>query len=505
MRGTLWTKLALSYLAVAVLAVGLAAFLFNSALSREFQAYVEEAQRLRDDQIAILLGSIYERDGRWNPRRIRDVLGLGMMSGREIVVLDSEGRRVADCWDSMRGMGQDAQSRMKRMAMICGWGWNQGRRVQEGSPSRAPSPGVPGPPAAREGKRTIPVLAGGRRVGTALIGPTGGEGIFSMQDRSFRATVNRWLWGVVFVSGGIALLMSLGMARRLSRPIHGLTEAARRLREGDLSQRVKPVGRDEISQLAGAFNHLAESLERQEEFRKRLTGELAHELRTPLANLQTHIEALLDGVLAPTSENLNSVHEEILRLGRLVGSLEELTRAEASSLTLKRKETDLGVLVERITGQFDPLFLEKGVRLTRSLPDSSLCACLDGDKISQVIGNLLSNALKFTPRGGRVEVALEEQGGEVRILVRDTGVGIPEKDIPFIFERFFRGKNGGDRAARGSGIGLTIARELAQVHGGRIEVKSHPNRGTEFTVRLPLCPQDKKKSLGVPRGGQPRE
>jgi signal transduction histidine kinase len=315
----------------------------------------------------------------------------------------------------------------------------------------------------------------------------GGQGIFSAQDRSFQATVNRWLWGVVLGAGVFALLISLGVARRLSRPIHALTRAAQRLRDGDLAQRVKPEGKDEIGELARAFNHLAKSLEKQEQFRKKLTGDLAHELRTPLANLQTHIEALLDGVLPLTSQNLKSLHQEILRLGRLVSSLEQLTRAEAGGLTLKRENRDLRELVEKLSSQFHPLFLDKGVKLMISLPQDPVDTSLDPDKISQVIGNLLSNALRFTPRGGEVEVTAKTQDGEVQINVKDTGVGIPEKDIPFVFERFFRGGNGDGDAAKGSGIGLTIAKELTEAHGGRMEVKSVLNHGTEFTVRLPLA------------------
>ena len=206
-------------------------------------------------------------------------------------------------------------------------------------------------PSNTEGRR-VPVFVGNRQVGSAVIRPVGDQGIFSSQDKSFQATVNRWLWSVALGAGGFALLISLGIARRLSRPIQALTGAAQSLRNGDLTQRVKPKGKDEIGQLANAFNHLAESLESQEKYRKKLTGDLAHELRTPLANLQTHMEGLIDGVLPSTPENLTSIHEEILRLGRLVGNLEELNRAEASRLNLKREKTDLKILAERTISQF---------------------------------------------------------------------------------------------------------------------------------------------------------
>jgi len=481
----LWTKFALSHLAIAVMAVALAAILFNLALSKKFQGYVEENQRLRDEQMVVLLGSFYEKEGRWDPQKIQEVLNLWMMSGREVTVLDSQRRYVVDCWDSMREMGADAQTRMTRMGMMCGWGWAQ-RGLDDRAPRTTGRSGSVTKPVPNVEGHEIPVFVGQNQVGTAVIRPLGKEEIFSSQDLTFKATVNRWLWGVALGAGTFALLVSLGMARRLSKPIQALTRAAQNLENGDLTQRVGAKGKDEVEQLAKAFNHLAESLERQEKYRKKLTGDLAHELRTPLANLQTHIEALIDGVLPSTPENLTSIHEEILRLGRLVGNLEELNRAEASRLNLKREKTDLRALVEKMTSRFQPQFSDKGVNLKVSFPQRPIETLLDQDRFSQVINNLLSNALKFTPEGGSVEVVTKRQGQEVQISVRDTGIGIPEKDILFIFERFFRGRNGDEGSAKGSGIGLTIAKELTEAHGGKIEVKSTVNRGTEFTLRLPL-------------------
>ncbi len=485
MRKKLWTKFALSHLAIAVMAVALAATLFNLALSKKFQGYVEENQRLKDEQMVILLGSVYKKDGRWNSERMQDVLSLWMMSGREITVFDSEGKQVMDCSDSMREIGPDVQRRMNSTGMMCDLGWGQ-QRHGEGTPpvkNQPPPTSTPNPQNV-EGRR-VPVFVGERQVGTAVIRPIGNQGPFSPQDRSFQANVNRWLWGVALGAGAFALLISLGMARQLSRPIRALTAAAKTLRNGDLTQRVKIEAKDEVGQLANAFNHLAESLQRQEQYRKTLTADLAHELRTPLANLQTHTEALIDGVFPTTSENLTSVHEEILRLGRLVGNLEELNRAEASRLNLKREKTDLKKLVERTISQFQPRYFEKGVELTASLPEQSIEFSADQDKISQVLNNLLTNALKFTEKGGSVEVAAREKGREVEIHVRDTGTGISEEDLPFIFERFFRGGNG-ENGMKGSGIGLTIAKELTEAHGGKIEVTSKKNQGAEFTVNLPL-------------------
>jgi len=481
----LWTKLALGYLATTAIAIGLVALLFNFTFTKQFKGYLEENQRLKDEQIMILLSSIYEKEGHWNTQRLHDVMNLGMMSGKEIALFDSDGRLIMDCWDSMQEIGPRSQQKMFRMGMMCGWGWSQEGWSNYSFKNRTKSSKLEtDEPSNIEGRR-IPIYVGNRHVATAVVKSTGDQGIFSSQDKSFQSTINHWLWKVALGVGGFALLISLGIARHISHPIQALTSAAHSLRNGDLTKRVKPKGKDEVSQLTNAFNHLAESLERQEKYRKKLTGDLAHELRTPLTNLQTHIEGLIDGVLPSTQENLTSIYEEILRLGRLVRSLEELNRAEASHLNLKREKADLRGIMERVISQFQTQFFDKDVDLKLLLPQHPLETYVDQDKIFQVLSNLISNALKFTPKGGKVEVVTKRKDHEIEIIVKDTGIGIPEKDLPFIFERFFRGANG-DNGVKGSGIGLTIAKELTEAHGGKIEVKSVLNFGTEFTVRLPL-------------------
>ncbi|MDP2645753.1 MAG: HAMP domain-containing protein, partial [Desulfobacterales bacterium] len=245
MKGTLWTKLALSYVAIALTAVALSAFLFNFFLSKKFRGYVEETQRIKDEQMVILLGSIYENDGKWDPARIQDVLNMGMMSGKKITILDSEGRRVTDCCASTRKMGLDAQKKISGMMKMCGWDSEQLQlkpiqATSENWPFTTPAPDLP----ELKG-REVPVFVGKRQVGTAVINPLGNRGAFSVQDRSFQKTVNRWLWGAALGAGGFALIMSLGMARRLSRPLRALSRAAQQLKDGDLTQQVEPEGKDE--------------------------------------------------------------------------------------------------------------------------------------------------------------------------------------------------------------------------------------------------------------------
>jgi signal transduction histidine kinase len=248
--------------------------------------------------------------------------------------------------------------------------------------------------------------------------------------------------------------------------------------------------------IAAAVNDLSQGLHRQETLRRRLTADMAHELRTPLATLQSHLEALLDGVWQPSAERLTGLHEEILRINRLVADLENLARYEGDARSLHRCDLDLNALVEGIVRNHEPQFHAKGVCLQyRPLaagravePAERRPVSADPDRLSQAVINLLNNALKFTPAGGRVEVAVRGGPEESEIRVADNGIGIGPEDLPRVFERFYRADSSRSRATGGSGIGLSIAKAIVEAHGGTITAASRPGRGSEFRIRLPAGP-----------------
>jgi signal transduction histidine kinase len=282
----------------------------------------------------------------------------------------------------------------------------------------------------------------------------------------------------------LSLFIAAFMAKRLSTPISRVIDTARKISKGYYQDRItEKSDTKEISQLTETINNLAETLERQEMLRKRLTADVAHELRTPLATLQSHMEAMIDGVWKPDIDRLKSCHEEIVRISRLVGELEKLAKYESESLILNKTSFDVSQLIQNIIRNFEMDFVNKGLDIKFYGEKEIVFA--DKDKISQVIINLLSNALKYTPEGGRVEVKVEGSGDMINIIVKDTGEGISPEDLPYIFERFYRADKSRNRLTGGAGIGLTIAKAIVEAHKGRIQANSKINEGTEFIVSLP--------------------
>jgi len=336
------------------------------------------------------------------------------------------------------------------------------------------------------GKTTeVPVFAHNKKVATVLVTPLVKPGELD-EDQRFKASIN----SALVLGGLVATLVALGLSffisTRMTKPLSLMTVSAKKMEQGDLSQRIEVKGQDEISQLGEAFNHLSMALARQENLRKNLTADIAHELRTPLTTLRTHLEAVLDGVMPPSKENLQSMHEEILRLTRLVDDLGKLAEAESGALKLNLNEGDIHTLIKKVTANMQPLFQEKGVKLVTELNAGQSRLKIDKDKVQQVLLNLLSNALKFTPSGGEVKVTTATAADKLIISVKDTGIGISKKEQGLIFERFYRVDKSRSRATGGSGIGLTVAKEMVRMHGGDIKVKSRLGEGSEFSVILPL-------------------
>jgi two-component system sensor histidine kinase BaeS len=283
----------------------------------------------------------------------------------------------------------------------------------------------------------------------------------------------------------LAIAGSLLLSRRVLRPIRALTSASRRLGAGDLSERVPVVGRDELAGLARSFNRMADSLQRGEERQRRLVADVAHELRTPLANLRGYLEALKDGVVAPDPELFASLHEEAVLQQRIVDDLQDLALAEAGTLVYHRSRVDLVELLEVCRTAHQAVAETAGVRLTAT-GDGPVPVHADPDRLRQVLGNLVGNALRATPAGGAVTLAAVRAGAWATVTVADTGTGIAPEHLPYVFDRFWRGDPARGRTTGGSGLGLAIARQIVTDHGGVITVASTPGTGTTFTIRLPV-------------------
>ncbi|QIN81012.1 HAMP domain-containing protein (plasmid) [Rubrobacter marinus] len=323
------------------------------------------------------------------------------------------------------------------------------------------------------------------------------EQMFGPAERAYLEAITDSLW----IGGLVAALAAVGLgllfARRISSPLRDLTLAARRLGAGDFEGRVPVSGRrDELGELAEAFNSMAEAVGRQETLRRRMAADIAHELRTPLAVIQANLEAMLDGVRPLSVEEVADVHRETRLLSRLITDLRDLSLAETGQLPLRKGATNLAALARTSVARFASRAKERGVRLAVEIAEDLPRAEVDPHRIDQVLGNLLDNALRHAPPGGEVAVSLKPvaQHDGVSVTVRDTGRGIPEEHLPNVFERFYRADPARSREGGGSGIGLAVVKQLIEAHGGRVWAESIPGKGATFGFSLPTEPGDPNPS-----------
>jgi signal transduction histidine kinase len=317
-----------------------------------------------------------------------------------------------------------------------------------------------------------------------------GHLIFSPPDQpivdQFLASTTRTLFLVAAAAGIGAVLLVLGLSRRILAPVEALKVAARNMAAGDLSQRVAIESDDEIGDLARAFNAMADGLARLEELRRNMVTDVAHELRTPLTNIRGYLEALRDGVVEQDHQMIDSLYDEAIILSRLVNDLQELSLAEAGQINLQQQPVALADVTDRVVEAVQLSAEAAGVNLRVSLPQDLPIVKVDPQRIGQVLRNLIDNGIAYTLPGG--EVCVEARAGEeeVEVRVQDTGIGIADEDLPHIFERFYRADKSRSRTTGGAGLGLTIAKQLVEAHGGRIWVESTEDEGSVFVFTLPL-------------------
>ncbi|MDP2952806.1 MAG: ATP-binding protein, partial [Chloroflexota bacterium] len=312
-------------------------------------------------------------------------------------------------------------------------------------------------------------------------------------EETFLGELSRSLWLAGVLAGAIALAVGLLLTHQIVSPVRRLRRAAQRVASGDFSQRVPVSSGDEIGELATSFNAMAETLARNEEQRRHLMADIAHELRTPLTVLQGNLEAMQDGVIAASPEKLATLHQEAQLLSRLVDDLGTLSLAEEGQLKLNLAPTDLGKLIQSVVAGIETSAEEKGISVKLDIAPDVPPALADGDRIAQLLRNLLSNALRYTHQGGSITVSLKPaqalpQGG-LEVIVTDTGEGIPPQALPHIFDRFYRVDSSRSRATGGAGIGLAVVKGLVETQGGQVWAESTPGQGSAFHFTMPAAIQ----------------
>src|SRR5581483_2321570 len=301
----------------------------------------------------------------------------------------------------------------------------------------------------------------------------------------------RDFWGQLLVAGAvaaaIALLIVRWLARGMTQPLRDMAQAARRMEMGEYGQRVQTRSRDEVGQLAAAFNRMSGELESLERLRRELVANVSHELKTPISALRAHLENLLDGVERPDPETLQVMLSQSERLGRLVEQLLDLSRLESGEMPLHRERTPLQPIVSQVLSEIQVASANRDVRVEDRVPDDLPPVFVDPERVHQVLFNLLDNAVRFTPPGGAVVVSAQRTNGSCEVSVADSGPGIPPEHLPRLFERFYRVDPSRSQRDGGTGIGLAIARSVVEAHGGRIRAESEVGKGSVFTFDLPVA------------------
>ncbi len=448
-RTSLTFQFAFAFAFVAIATAVISAVVITVTWQRQFEVYIERGVQERADEAADYFGTQYERAGDWTTAATMGLLTVGVSPDLRIEVFDARGELVAHTL-APGGVAEDET--------VHEWG---------------------------EVTAKADIVVADEVVGTVTVIQRTRGGIFTERDAWFRRVSLMGLGVAALIAVGLASLAGVAYSRRIAGPIEAVTRTAERIRGGDRMARTGMTGGDPVTDLGMTFDQMAEAVEAERRFEQQLTADVAHELRTPLQAIQATVEAMQDGVLPTDEERLALIHDETVRLGRLTQSIMELSRLETGSAPFTFAVLDAAGPVGNAIESSRALMESTGHVLQDSL-EGGLAVNADADKLTQAVGNLLSNAARYTPEGGTIRVRLLRDGADAVIEVADSGMGVAEEDRSRVFTRFWRADPARNRASGGLGIGLAVVREIVERHGGRVGVHESDLGGAAFVVRLPL-------------------
>lgn len=455
------SKLILSLVSVIILVVVAIAVSINSIFEKKFEQYIIKNN---ESEVSNIINSIESEyiDGRWNLYSIEKIGEKAIDNGIFVDLYNTNGNLI---WgartysqDRCNAMMGSIENNMNHM--MTNW---HGKYTEQTFNLKS---------SANE-------VIGNIKIGTY------GSLYYMDNDVDFLKEINKVITAIGILMTLITIFIAILIANNISKPIEVVSNMANLMGDGGYDSKIEYQSDIyEIDTLIRSINNLSSKLEEQENLRKRLTTDISHELRTPLTNVQTHLEAMIDGIWEPNIERLNSVNEEVIRLANLVNQLKNLAKFDSEKNKLNLSEVSIGKLIKNIVYNNQGCALEKNINIVFNL--ESINTYLDKDKISQVIVNLLSNAIRYTNNGGNIYINAHKEKENIKIHFKDDGVGIPKESLNYIFERFYRVDESRSKETGGIGVGLTIVKSIVDLHKGKIEVKSKINEGSEFIITLPI-------------------
>ncbi len=459
MKYSLKQKLTFSYVVIVIASIGFAVLFANVGIKNQFKHYAIQKQEKETEETINLIKMKYDEEGGFRSSYL-DIIGMNsLQNGMILVIKDTKGGTIWSAYEHNNGL---CQAMIKNMAInMSSYSNKWDGRYEE---------------------KTYPIMDHNAVVAeltTGFMGPY----YFNDEELIFIKALNSILLFTGAASILLAFFLGIFMSVRLSSPLKKISDKALFLARGEYKERIaSDYNTREIKILADTINQLSDALMEKDRLRKQLTQDVAHELRTPLTSVQGHMEAMLDGVWELSNERLSSCYEEIMRLKKLVGSIEDLSALEDRNILLHKEEFEFSLLLERLLNNYEKELRDNRIQVGVE-GDGIIYA--DKDKMSQVFNNLLSNAVKYSGEGAEVIITFKQAADSVEIQVSDNGSGIPKEDIPHIFERFYRADKSRNRNTGGAGIGLSITKSIVEAHGGSITVNSETDKGTVFTIILP--------------------
>lgn len=461
MRYSLKTKLSLAIALVVLLTVSLISLLANTFIGNQFKSYITSQQVKSTQELVNRISQQYDKKtNKWDVSFLHNLGMYALYDGYIVKVYNLDEKVIWNAETSDMKLCTEIMNDISHRMMM-------------------EYPEMNGKLTTKE----FSIVQGNEKVGTVEISYFGPY-FFSKDDFQFLDSLNKILISTGVLSLIISIIVGIILAERLTQPIMDTVKLTKQISNGDYGVKIEgKTNTKEVEELIGSINHLSETLKTQEILRRQLTTDVAHELRTPLTTAQIHIEAIIEGVWEPTTERLQSCYDEMSRICKLVSDLESLAKVESDNLKLEKTEIDLYELSNKIVENFETELRNKNQRALVIGNKTELFA--DEGRISQVLINLISNAIKYSPEGSEIKVNISDMNDTVSLIVKDNGIGIPEEEIPYICERFYRADKSRNRLTGGSGIGLAIVKSIVDAHGGSISASSKLNEGSSFNITLP--------------------